>query len=509
MKNTTITKLALYLVIALMFSVSAFAAQTVFGVVSDAAGTKINNTDVSMYDSVPALVGSAVTNESGQYSIVINPEVPNGIYKLEFNNSGILDNQSIVLLAGMTKEVNKTLRMAVGKINGTVSDASGAIQNAVVTATANGMSWTVSTNIAGAYSFSNLPMGTYSVQATADTHNTMTSNGNVLNADGQVLTRDLTLTAYPTSGNISVATMNGSRVLGNATLELKNAVSGVVLAVANSDATGHYTFANVAMGDYVVTASMPRYNSTNANVKVTYTAPNPATVTIDLPSSTVTTPKKKTSGGGGGSAGGAAAFTNLVVINFSQSNPITLTSERFDTIEFVYNGVKHHIVFSDIRDNAVDLTVYSTKIAVDNLTIGSVAKVNLDEEPSDDLSISLNAILKEADSKGTIQYKVSMTLELLQTKKVTAPANVSTANATKANITEPSKPADEKKQEQKPEDKKESEPQKTSIKQKIINVLGELVPKDQTSKTIGIFISIAIVAFGLVAYLIVRRQPKL
>jgi hypothetical protein len=114
-----------------------------------------------------------------------------------------------------------------GRISGTVKDASGAVVPAAtvtVTNTATNLTRTATTDADGFYTVTNLPVGTYTVQAEQKGFKKAVSGGNVLGADAR-LTVDLALEPGELSESVQVSTASG--------VETVNTTSGEVARVVD------------------------------------------------------------------------------------------------------------------------------------------------------------------------------------------------------------------------------------------------------------------------------------
>ncbi len=152
-----------------------------------------------------------------------------------------------------------------GTISGAVTDSatSAPISGATVTIV-GGASTT--TNASGAYTFSNVTPGTYSLTASAAGYNGGTNNGVSVTA-GATTTSDFALVALPpTTGTIAGTVTNSvtSAPISGATVTIVGGAS------TTTNASGAYSIGNVSPGTYDVTASANGFTSaTNTGVSVT------------------------------------------------------------------------------------------------------------------------------------------------------------------------------------------------------------------------------------------------
>src|SRR5205823_3137483 len=147
---------------------------------------------------------------------------------------------------------NFALTPVPGTIQGVVSDsATVAIVGATVTLSTGASTTTVA---GGAYSFTSVPPGTYSVTASATNYSSVTMPGVVV-VNAGTATRNITLVLMPGMVRGAVTDPGGTPISG-ATVQLSNGLS------ATTNAAGAYTITAVASGAYSATASAPTFNST-------------------------------------------------------------------------------------------------------------------------------------------------------------------------------------------------------------------------------------------------------
>ncbi len=133
----------------------------------------------------------------------------------------------LTLLLVLTSSLTMNAQTIVGRISGTVRDASGgSVPNATVTATnsANNLVRTATTNEDGFYTLTNLPAGTYSISVEQKGYKKAEQGDTVLAADGRI-TADFTLDAGEISETVLVSTATGETV---------NTTSGEVARVIDS-----------------------------------------------------------------------------------------------------------------------------------------------------------------------------------------------------------------------------------------------------------------------------------
>jgi hypothetical protein len=151
---------------------------------------------------------------------------------------------------------------ATGILQGRVTAKNGSpIGDVVVTATNDGTQQSTFTDADGQYSMS-LPVGKYTVTATAFGFETATATGLKVTPSRPAV-QNLVLTPLPThrvSGTVSGA---GQPIAG-----ARVAIVGTPLPPATTDATGHYGFDSVPNGNYQVTASAGCFGDATASLTV-------------------------------------------------------------------------------------------------------------------------------------------------------------------------------------------------------------------------------------------------
>ena len=222
-------------------------------------------------------------------------------------------SQAVSVNGGNITGVNFAITVPTWSISGTISGSGG---NGAIVALSGTASATTTANASGAYSFTGLTSGTYTVTSslsgftfTPASQNAIVSNANVTGVNFSTVT-------YTISGTISGAGGNG------ATVTLMQGATTIATVTASS--SGAYTFSGLTNGSYTVTPSLSGFTFSplgqtatvsNANVTgvnfstVTYTVSgtisgaggNDATVTLSGTASATTT----------ANASGTYSFTGL------------------------------------------------------------------------------------------------------------------------------------------------------------------------------------------------------
>jgi len=201
--------------------------------------------------------GSATTGSDGKYTI---DALEAGTYDVDATPSTLglyAGHQSgVVVVAGqVTTGVDFELGAIVGTIAGTVTDASGApVGGALVKASKAGtVVGSQTSGASGSYIISNLPVGTYDVEA-AKGEASSTQTGKVVQ-ENQTTTVDFVL-----GGGFS-GTVESDTGVPLAGAEVTASIGGVVKGSATVATDGTYVILLLAAGSYDVDASMLGYYS--------------------------------------------------------------------------------------------------------------------------------------------------------------------------------------------------------------------------------------------------------
>ncbi len=149
-----------------------------------------------------------------------------------------------------------------GGISGTVTSISDG--HALASASVSYSGGTTTTNSAGAYTFTNVPAGTYAV--TASTAGFFSQTNQVTVASGTTATLNF---ALATGGKISGTVTNSNGVaISSAQV---NIVGGLIATTKNltTSSTGTYNSSWVPIGTYTVTVTAPGYSTQTKTVSVT------------------------------------------------------------------------------------------------------------------------------------------------------------------------------------------------------------------------------------------------
>jgi len=200
-----------------------------------------------------------------------------------------------------------------GTISGHVTNASTAAAIAGATVSFSGGSTT--TDSSGAYSFSNVVPGTYSVTASQTGFTSQTSS--VAVSAGATSTLDFHLSPTSTPGAITghVTSASTGAAIAGATVSFSGGST-------TTDSGGAYSFTNVAIGTYSVTASAAGFSSQSGSVTVS----SGATSTLNFQLSAAATPGAFTGHVTNASSGAAIAGAT---VSFSGGSATTDSSGAY------------------------------------------------------------------------------------------------------------------------------------------------------------------------------------
>jgi len=207
------------------------------------------------------------TGVNGYYKIEATP----GVYAVNASKPGYISNStSATVKSEETTTVDFTLQLIVGRIDGTVTDAStgDSIEGADVTV--NG--YNATTDVDGHYNITDVPAGTYTVTVSAAKHINQSKTATV--TTGTTTTLDFELT--PLNGTISGIVTDSST--GDPISEATVTANGMS---ATTNSSGHYAISDVPAGTYTVTVSANGYED-SSQTNITVVAGETTTVDFEL-----------------------------------------------------------------------------------------------------------------------------------------------------------------------------------------------------------------------------------
>ncbi|WP_169907692.1 carboxypeptidase regulatory-like domain-containing protein [Priestia abyssalis] len=221
-------------------------------VLNSQGGTPIPGAAVNVVNSQGALITTVLTSEDGTF--VVNGLPPDQytltIFADNFQNGTV----GAFVQSNVTTPVTVSLVPQPGQITGTV--------NPVVTGTVarlldnNGRFIdSAVTNPDGAFQFSNLAPGSYTVSATAPGFGTTNAGVTVVANQSSSVSLDL----VPNPGTVSgVITSSNGQPLANALVHITDS-TGTVIGFAFTDVQGQYTITNIPAGSYTLKASAENF----------------------------------------------------------------------------------------------------------------------------------------------------------------------------------------------------------------------------------------------------------
>jgi protocatechuate 3,4-dioxygenase beta subunit len=215
---------------------------TLTGVVYDTAGARLAGARV-------ALTGGAfaISNASGVYTITsLSPGTYDATATLAtYKASGA---SGLVIANGGTTTRDFKLTPMFGAIQGVVTDASGVTLAGAIVALSNDASMV--TGATGAYAFTSLTPGSYSITVSAPMYIGQTAPGVIVTSAGTV-TRNFALAPMPGSLRGVVSSAAGGAAIASATVSLSSGIS------TTTDTAGRYAFTLLTPGTYTATVTAP------------------------------------------------------------------------------------------------------------------------------------------------------------------------------------------------------------------------------------------------------------
>ena len=221
----------------------------VSGVVTNLKGAPVANAQVAVSEGDN--VRTTTTAVNGSY--LINNMVAGTITAVATDPSTGLQGQGTgILVTGQSVNINISLG-ASGTINGVVTKADGVTPvGAGVTVALSGSTFaTTSTDPVGRYSFTFVPLGVFTIDATDSKGNHGRTSGNVF-ATGQTVGANVAFLGRGTVAG-TVTDPDGNPVANSALTLTSSSVFGGKFQ-GTADTNGKFSFAGVFVGSYVVTA---------------------------------------------------------------------------------------------------------------------------------------------------------------------------------------------------------------------------------------------------------------
>ena len=221
----------------------------VSGIVTNLKGAPVVNAQVTVSEGDN--VRTTTTAVNGSY--LVNNMVAGTITAVATDPSTGLQGQGTgILVTGQSVNINISLG-ASGTINGVVTKADGItpVGSGVTVALSGSTFATTTTDPVGRYSFTFVPLGSFTIDATDSNGNHGRTSGN-LYATGQTVGANV---AFLGRGTVSGAVTDSSGVAApNAAITLTSSSVFGGKFQATADSNGKYSIAGVFVGPYVVTA---------------------------------------------------------------------------------------------------------------------------------------------------------------------------------------------------------------------------------------------------------------
>ncbi len=212
---------------------------------------------------------TATTNVQGQF---LFENVMTGTYTVRARKDLYVDGQQTVeVRVNEQSQAHLTLALVRGDVTGTVQMADAASPSGV-TLTVMETGATTTTDSQGQFSFTGLPLGTYTLRAQKDGYAAVQQSVTVR-------------TGAPASVSFTLARARG-RVEGTALLEGESNHAGISLslletgATATTDAQGRFAFTSVAAGTYTLEARRSGYALSQQSVTVREDQPSTLSFTL-------------------------------------------------------------------------------------------------------------------------------------------------------------------------------------------------------------------------------------
>ncbi len=222
------------------------------GVVTSPSGKVVTGAQVSVAGSQVQL--TATTDATGSYRVI---NIPPGsvVVSAVDPQTGLRGTANGTLGAGTPLTLNIALS-GYGTVTGSVTEPNGNQAPAGITVQLTGpTSLNTTTNALGQYTFPYVPVGAFTVQA-SDTSGHQGSSSGLVATTSQTVTANIQFVGAGTvSGSVQDKQGNAA---ANASVTLMSNSNVQQTLTAQADANGHYSIANVVMGKFTVSASVPQ-----------------------------------------------------------------------------------------------------------------------------------------------------------------------------------------------------------------------------------------------------------
>lgn len=201
---------------------------------------------------------TATTDETGTASFT---NVPTGPYTVEASRDGYHANTtSVTVVSGQTVTVTVDITQQTGNITLKVTNGTNPLQGATVRLTGNGVNRSSVTNNSGEVSFTNIPTGTYTVEASKDSYETVSQEATVISSQTETVTIALTQITTET-----IRVTDGTNRLSGVTISVT--VNGQVIT-KTTNSQGAATFKLPSYNLYTFTFTKEGYHTKTITVWV-------------------------------------------------------------------------------------------------------------------------------------------------------------------------------------------------------------------------------------------------
>jgi hypothetical protein len=504
--KTLIILIALFLIAA---APGVFAAESVYGYVTEVTATPIENVSVSLY-SGGILVANDNTTSTGYY--ILNFDVGTGLYEINYTHPSF-DDDSItkVIVDDQSYEVNRTLGpIATGTISGTVTDTGFVpLANAVVVIEGV-VTYTAVTDVNGNYNILVVP-GTYNVTASATGYEDG-EQGDVVVTDGSTVVVNFQLAQAVTTGTLNGFVFNSTGDgIQDATVQVMD--GGLLIASILTNPDGSYSV-TLNDGTYNLTAGKAGYYFDNElDVDINEGATTSVNFTLYLigqnctesvsytPWSTCSNKKQSRtatytnyqnvcgatfqttltrscdSGGSnndgtsGGSSGAPGVLESAVnICDFSKEDSFEFEVAVLDKVVCIYEGENYTFTIQDITNDAVQMKLFPIPSRSYVTQEDASEIIDLDYDTDNDITVKVSSIRNRL---ATVIFKLFE--------------------------------GEEEEEEFEEEEEEVITDVVSNLREGVLEVFGEIAPKEGTSPWVGVGVAVLIIAALLLIYFAAKK----
>jgi hypothetical protein len=257
--------------VATFLNISMVKSARIHGFLLDANGVSVTTETIAVYVTgqnqyLPLLPIVNDMKELGFYSI--SSKLIAGTYQLYATILGecVWLNVTVATGESVIANLTSTRTMGVGNITGFVKDQNGTtVAGATVSYSRGGIYGTTTTNSSGAYTFTDLTIGDYSLWASKEEYGCGEANATV--EANKTTWANITLLPHIYASVVGYVNDTSGNAIVGATVTLSK--TGITPRTATTNATGYYNFSNVVFGAYNINATKTGYNISSTTVNVT------------------------------------------------------------------------------------------------------------------------------------------------------------------------------------------------------------------------------------------------